>query len=64
MAAEAAPVIPLADGQAKDHALVSAQIRDSIGKGNVVYEKRPVLGSDGQPGSYADMRPMQAGSSE
>src|SRR5262245_55878247 len=48
MAAEAA-LVPLADVQAKDHALVPAQVRESIGKGNVLYEKRPVLGSDGAP---------------
>src|SRR5262245_37896340 len=49
MAALAAPVIPAPDGQAKDHALVPAQVRESVGKGNVLYEKRPVLGSDGAP---------------
>jgi 6-oxocyclohex-1-ene-carbonyl-CoA hydrolase len=48
MAAEAA-LVPLADAQAKDHALVPAQVRESVGKGNVLYEKRPVLGSDGAP---------------
>jgi 6-oxo-cyclohex-1-ene-carbonyl-CoA hydrolase len=48
MAAEAA-LVPLADAQAKDHALVPAQVRETVGKGNVLYEKRPVLGSDGQP---------------
>jgi 6-oxo-cyclohex-1-ene-carbonyl-CoA hydrolase len=48
MAAEAA-LVPLADAQAKDHALVPAQVRETVGKGNVIYEKRPVLGSDGAP---------------
>src|SRR5215471_20063332 len=48
MAAEAA-LVPLADVQAKDHALVPVQVRESIGKGSVLYEKRPVLGSDGAP---------------
>src|SRR5215470_9145995 len=48
MAAEAA-LVPLADVQAKDHALVPAQVRESIGKGSVLYEKRPVLGGDGAP---------------
>jgi 6-oxo-cyclohex-1-ene-carbonyl-CoA hydrolase len=49
MTAEPAPVVSLADGQAKDHALVPAQVRESVGKGNVLYEKRPVRGSDGAP---------------
>src|SRR5215831_11627250 len=48
MAAEAA-LVPLADAQAKDHALVPAQVRESVGKGSVLYEKRPVRGSDGAP---------------
>jgi 6-oxocyclohex-1-ene-carbonyl-CoA hydrolase len=48
MAAEAA-LVPLADVEAKDHALVPAPVRESVGKGNVLYEKRPVLGSDGAP---------------
>jgi 6-oxo-cyclohex-1-ene-carbonyl-CoA hydrolase len=48
MAAEAA-LVPLADAQAKDHALVPAQVRETVGKGNVIYEKRPVLGNDGAP---------------
>ena len=48
MAAEAA-LVPLADAQAKDHALVSAQVRESIGRGSVLYDKRPVLGGDGAP---------------
>jgi 6-oxocyclohex-1-ene-carbonyl-CoA hydrolase len=48
MAAEAA-LVPLVDAQPKDHALVPAQVRESVGKGNVIYEKRPVLGSDGAP---------------
>jgi 6-oxo-cyclohex-1-ene-carbonyl-CoA hydrolase len=47
MAAEAA--LSLVEAQAKDHALVPSQVRDSVGKGNVLYEKRPVLGSDGAP---------------
>ena len=48
MAAEAA-LVPLADVDAKDHALVPAQVRESVGKGSVLYEKRPVLGHDGAP---------------
>jgi 6-oxo-cyclohex-1-ene-carbonyl-CoA hydrolase len=48
MAAEAA-LVPLVDAQAKDHALVSAHVRETVGKGGVLYEKRPVLGSDGAP---------------
>jgi 6-oxocyclohex-1-ene-carbonyl-CoA hydrolase len=48
MAAEAA-LVPLADAHAKDHALVPAQVRETVGKGNVLYEKRPVLGGDGAP---------------
>jgi 6-oxocyclohex-1-ene-carbonyl-CoA hydrolase len=48
MAAEAA-LVPLVDAQPKDHALVPAPVRESVGKGSVIYEKRPVLGSDGAP---------------
>jgi 6-oxo-cyclohex-1-ene-carbonyl-CoA hydrolase len=49
MSAEPAPVVPLADVHAKDHALVPATMREIVGKGGVLYEKRPVLGSDGAP---------------
>ena len=35
--------------EAKDHALVSSSVRDAIADGMVRYEKRPVLGNDGQP---------------
>ena len=37
------------NGLAKDHILVSSQVREKIGEGCVVYEKRPVLGTDGKP---------------
>jgi len=37
------------NGLAKDHILVSSQVREKIGEGCVVYEKRPVLGADGKP---------------
>ena len=40
---------PLADIEAKDHALVSASVREAIAKDKVRYEKRPVIGNDGQP---------------
>ncbi len=39
----------VADIEAKDHALVSAPVREAIAKGAVLYEKRPVIGNDGQP---------------
>lgn len=45
----AAASAPPANGHAKDHALVSAQVRETIAHGNVLYEKRQVLGSDRQP---------------
>ena len=35
--------------ETKDHALVSSSVRDAIAEGTVRYEKRPVLGNDGQP---------------
>ena len=35
--------------ETKDHALVSSSVRDAIAEGLVRYEKRPVLGNDGQP---------------
>jgi 6-oxo-cyclohex-1-ene-carbonyl-CoA hydrolase len=37
------------NGLAKDHMLVPSQVREKIGEGCVVYEKRPVLGTDGKP---------------
>lgn len=38
-----------ARGEAKDHGLVPAPVRESIAKGAVVYEKRPVKDAVGQP---------------
>ena len=35
--------------ESKDHGLVPAQVRDAIAKGSVIYEKRPVKDSAGQP---------------
>jgi len=40
---------PLADIEAKDHALVAASVREAIAQDKVRYEKRPVIGNDGQP---------------
>ena len=37
------------EAEPKDHTLVSAPVRESVAKGSVLYELRPVLQSDGQP---------------
>src|ERR1700690_3279220 len=49
MSAEAARVTSIAQVEAKEHTLVSAQVREAVAKGSILYEKRPVKGSDGQP---------------
>jgi len=49
MSAEAARVTSFAQVEAKEHTLVSAQVREAVAKGSILYEKRPVKGSDGQP---------------
>jgi 6-oxo-cyclohex-1-ene-carbonyl-CoA hydrolase len=40
---------PSSGREIKDHELVSAQVRESIAKGAVIYEKRPVKDDKGQP---------------
>lgn len=37
------------DIESKDHALVPAQMRETVAKGAVLYEKRPVKDNQGQP---------------
>jgi 6-oxo-cyclohex-1-ene-carbonyl-CoA hydrolase len=49
MSVEAPPQARPADSEAKDHALVSASVREATAKDMVRYEKRPVLGNDGLP---------------
>jgi 6-oxo-cyclohex-1-ene-carbonyl-CoA hydrolase len=40
---------PSSSRETKDHELVSAQVREAIAKGAVIYEKRPVKDDKGQP---------------
>ena len=49
MYAESTPLAQPADRHVKDYALVSAQVRETADKANVLYEKRPVLDNDRQP---------------
>jgi 6-oxo-cyclohex-1-ene-carbonyl-CoA hydrolase len=49
MYAESTPPTRPADLHVKDYALVSAQVRETDAKANVLYEKRPVLGDDRRP---------------
>ena len=48
MTAEAARVIAVQKSEAKDHNLVTEQVRATVSNG-VHYEKRPVKGEDGKP---------------
>ena len=49
MSAEARRNATILKAEPKDHALVSAPVRESVAKGSVLYDLRPVLQSDGQP---------------